>query len=164
MANFDYVVRKKMINLQLRDMSQLANSARQIEKLNTKKEKLKQNERGTKKESKCFPKKNEGFPKKKNDCFREKDMAKFVVVVEQDSDDESELGEEEPSRINLAELKSDPLYVCSGLKPLLVRKSSKFVKKIYYFDINKADQMFDILLKDKQQVLIDDHKIPQLNK
>lgn len=38
-TGFDYVVRKKMINKQLRDMSQLADIVRRIEKLNSEKEK-----------------------------------------------------------------------------------------------------------------------------
>lgn len=38
-TSFDYVVRKKMIKQKLRDMSRLADSARQIEKWNADKEK-----------------------------------------------------------------------------------------------------------------------------
>lgn len=68
----------------------------------------------------------------------------------------------ESSGINLVELKPGPSYVLSELKLLLVKESSKFVKKVYDFDINKADQIYDILLKDKQLILSDDHKVPSL--
>lgn len=44
---FDYADRNKMINQQLRDISQLADTARQIEKLNSEKEKLTKKVKGS---------------------------------------------------------------------------------------------------------------------
>lgn len=60
-----------------------------------------------------------------------------MALVEQDSGEESE-SEEESSGINLTDFKPGPPYVCSRLKPLLIKESSKFVKKVYDFDINKS--------------------------
>lgn len=42
----------------------------------------------------------------------------------------------------------------------MVKESSNFVKKVYDFDINKAYQIYDILLKDKQLISTKDHKTP----
>lgn len=45
---------------------------------------------------------------------------------------------------------------------MLVKESSKFVKKVYDFDINKENKIYDILLKAKQLILHNDHKVPSL--
>lgn len=54
-------------------------------------------------------KKNENYSEKKNERFSRNDKEMFVALVEQDSEDESEPGEEESSGINLVELKSTTL-------------------------------------------------------
>lgn len=41
----------------------------------------------------------------------------------------------------------------------MLKEISKFVKKVFDFNINKADQLYNILLKDIQLVLSDDHKV-----
>lgn len=63
----------------------------------------------------------------------------------------------EGSEINLVELKTGPPYVCQLLKPGEVK--DKMYNKTYSFDVSKADNIFDILLKDKQIILSGDHKL-----
>ena len=60
----------------------------------------------------------------------------------------------------MAELKPGPPYVCSCLQPRETEENVRNSKKSYSFDVNKADQIFDILLKDKQLVLSEGHKFP----
>ncbi|RYR53322.1 hypothetical protein Ahy_A06g028360 [Arachis hypogaea] len=59
--------------------------------------------------------------------------------------------------IDLAELKKGPPYVCSLLRKLPSSEKSNESKlksgKKYSFDISKSDQIFDVLLKDKQLIL-----------
>ncbi|RYQ96103.1 hypothetical protein Ahy_B08g091646 [Arachis hypogaea] len=61
------------------------------------------------------------------------------------------------TEVDLAELKKGPPYVCSLLKKLLGNEKSNDSKlksgKKYSFDISKFDQIFDVLLKDKQLIL-----------
>ena len=49
-SGLNYAIRKKLVSQHLRDMSQLADRARQIEQLNIEKERLKKHERFPKKE------------------------------------------------------------------------------------------------------------------
>ena len=44
-------------------------------------------------------------------------------------------------------------------RKLPIRKMDHVNNKMYSFDINKVDQIFDILLKDKQITLLDGYKI-----
>jgi len=50
-----------------------------------------------------------------------------------------------------------PLYTCQLLK---LEEKHKFSNLEYSFDVTKANKIFDVLLKDKQIALSDDHKIP----
>ena len=53
-------------------------------------------------------------------------------------------------------------YTCP-VTPFKVKEVAKLDKESYLFDIFKADQIFDCLLKDKQIKLPEGHKIPLLN-
>ena len=52
--------------------------------------------------------------------------------------------------VHLVELKSGPPYVCPLLKTSRKEKLDNISKKTHSFDINKAKQIFNILLKDKK--------------
>lgn len=75
-------------------------------------------------------------------------------------------GNSEENEINVAKLQPGPPYVCVRLKPMPQEAQEakgnerSFSKQEYDFDLCKADQIFDILLRDKQIVLKGDHKIP----
>ncbi|RYR02685.1 hypothetical protein Ahy_B06g081484 [Arachis hypogaea] len=75
------------------------------------------------------------------------------------SEEESDLEAE----IDLAELKKGPPYVCSLLKKLPGNEKSNDSKlksgKRYSFDISKFDQIFYVLLKDKQLILLEDRTL-----
>ncbi|RYR05183.1 hypothetical protein Ahy_B06g085060 [Arachis hypogaea] len=59
--------------------------------------------------------------------------------------------------VDLAELKKGPPYVCSLLRKISNSEKSSDLKqksgKRYSFDISKSNQIFDVLLKDKQLIL-----------
>ncbi|XP_027368230.1 uncharacterized protein LOC113874205 [Abrus precatorius] len=141
-GGLEYLIRKKLINQQLRDMSQLATKVRQIEQL---------------KAEKSFPRKIEKFSQKAKVAYI--GLAEGEIGSENDFDKEDvDLGVNE---LNVAELKLGPPYVCQSLKPLRMKDKTR-PNKSYAFDVSKADHIFDILLKDGQIVLCDDHKIPTL--
>lgn len=59
-------------------------------------------------------------------------------------------------------MKNDPPcpYTCQALRATRAKERIPFVnRKVYTFDVSKADQIFNILLKDKQLKLSDDHRV-----
>ena len=60
----------------------------------------------------------------------------------------------------MAELQSGPPYVCPALRPGKRKEKTFSNAESYSFDITKAEQIFDILLKNKQLKLPERHKIP----
>ena len=50
--------------------------------------------------------------------------------------------------------------MCPSFKPIKGKEKTSSSAKIYSFDITKAEQIFDILLKYKQLKLPEGHKIP----
>ncbi|RYR26947.1 hypothetical protein Ahy_B02g061270 [Arachis hypogaea] len=78
---------------------------------------------------------------------------KVAYVTMESSEEELDLEAE----VDLAELKKGPPYVCSLLKNLPTNEKSNDSKlksgKKYSFDISKSNQIFDVLLKDKQLIL-----------
>ena len=138
----DYSIRKKLINLKFLDLAQLVQKVRQIEQLKVEKDRIKRTRL-----KKSFRKEQVNF-------------------VEMESDEEEE--DFDPNEINLAEvrvaeLQASPPYVCASLKPIKEKEktnSSNNSNKSYSFDITKADQIFDVLLKDKQIGLLEGKKMP----
>ena len=65
------------------------------------------------------------------------------------------------SEVHVAELQVGPLYICACLK--LVKGKEKLNLTSYEsqsFDITEANQIFDVLLKDKQIILPKGKKMP----
>ena len=112
----DYDVRKKLVNQQFLDLSQLADKVRQIEQLRREKERL----------------------RRKNSIRKEKVTYADTVEVEEDESDP------ENSEVHVAELKFGPPYTCTSLK-LVKGKEKATGSKSYSFDITKAEQIFDVL-------------------
>ena len=52
-------------------------------------------------------------------------------------------------------------YTCPTLMPSRGKEVAKLDKEAYLFDISKANQMFNFLVKDKQIKLLEGHKILQ---
>ena len=69
------------------------------------------------------------------------------------------------NEINLAEVRAvelqfGPLYVCASLKPVKGKEKGNSSNKSNSFGITKADQILDVLLKDKQIILPEGKKMP----
>ncbi|XP_045807593.1 uncharacterized protein LOC123901479 [Trifolium pratense] len=141
-GGLDYSIRKKLDTQYLRDMSQLADRVRQLEKL-----------------------KAEKF---RNSKFQKKKEINFVDSYDSDYDDDTEYSDFDESEVNVAELKSGPPYTCKLLRPSngknpVEPKNDKFVAKTYTFDITKCDEIFDLLAADGQIIVPKDLKMPPID-
>ena len=133
-AGLDYSIRKKLINQQLRDMAQLADRVRQIEQLQSEKDKIRKSNR--------------------------RDKRVYVGMISEEM-----YTSEEENEVDVAELKPGPPYMCQSLKPVVLKDKIKNETKPFFgFDITKVEQIFDVLVKDKQIELSEDHKIPSPDK
>ena len=64
--------------------------------------------------------------------------------------------------VRVAELQASPPYVCASLKPVKGKEKANTSNQSYSFDITKAYQIFDVLLKDKQIILPEGKKMPSV--
>ena len=120
-GGLDYSIRKKLDTQYLRDMAQLADRVRQVERLKAEKARVFKNSK--------------------------KERISYVGTEEAEEYPEFEFEEVE---IDLAELKQAPPYSCKLLVPTKGKeiveneKSDKFPKKVYTFDVTKCDEIFDL--------------------
>nr|KYP53627.1 Retrovirus-related Pol polyprotein from transposon opus [Cajanus cajan] len=129
----NFSIRKKLVNEQLRDMAQLAEKVRRIEQIKLEKERLRKFDRRVRKEK-----------------------VAHLENAEIGEDANCEISSED-FEVNIAELRPGPTYQCQMLK-LRDNMEGSSTKK-YSFDVTKTDKIFDILLKDKQIALLENHKI-----
>jgi hypothetical protein len=140
-GGLDYSIRKKLDTQYLRDISQLADRVRQIERLKAE--------------------------KARNSRFQKKKEINLVESFDDDYEDSDECLEYDESEVNVAELKPGPPYMCKSLRPSngknpIEPKNDKFITKTYTFDITKCDEIFDLLVTDGQIVVPKDLKIPPI--
>ncbi|XP_050909728.1 uncharacterized protein LOC127123561 [Lathyrus oleraceus] len=111
----DYSIRKKLDTQYLRDMAQLADRVRRIERL---------------KAEKC----------KVGRYHKKKEKVSYIAVEGGSSDDEDIV---DRSEVNMAELKPGPPYTCkvfkpsNGKNPVELERIDKYVAKTYMFDMSK---------------------------
>jgi len=140
-GGLDYSIRKKLDNQYLRDMAQLTDRVRQIERL--KAERARTNR----------------FPKKE----------KIAYVDTYNSDPEFNWGSDtvEDNEINLAELTDGPPYACKSLRPSNGKnpeepKNDKYPPKTYTFDVSKCEEIFDLRVADGLILVPKNLKLPPL--
>ncbi|XP_050896651.1 uncharacterized protein LOC127103431 [Lathyrus oleraceus] len=138
-GGLDYSIRKKMDTQYLRDMAQLADRVRRIERLKAEKSKVGR--------------------------YHKKEKVSYIAVEGGSSDDEDII---DKSEVNMEELKPEPSYACKVLKPsngknpLGAERTDKYVAKTYTFDVSKCDEIFDLLVKDGQIIVPQGLKDPPL--
>ena len=89
-----------------------------------------------------------------------KEQVNFVEIKSNKEKDDFNSNEINLLEVRAAELQVGPPYVCAFLKP--VKEKANTSNKSYSFDITKAGQIFDMLLKDKQIVLPEGKKMPSV--
>src|SRR3954464_1024426 len=141
-GGLDYSIRKKLDTQYLRDMAQLADRVRQVERLKAEKAKV-------------------------NKSYK-KERISYVKVEDTDRENFDDPYGIEEVEIYLDELKEAPPYACklltpaNGKNPVENDKNDRFPKKTYTFDITKCDEIFDLSVKDGQMILPPNSKIPPL--
>ncbi|XP_058758287.1 uncharacterized protein LOC131631508 [Vicia villosa] len=141
-GGLDYSIRKKLDTQYLRDMAQLADRVRQVERLKAEKARA-------------------------NKSYKKERVA-YIEVEDVDGESFEDSYNVEEVEIDLAELKEAPPYSCKLLTPSIGKnpvendKSDRFPKKTYTFDVTKCDEIFDLLVKDGQMIVPPNFKIPLL--
>ncbi|XP_050909277.1 uncharacterized protein LOC127123059 [Lathyrus oleraceus] len=141
-GGLDYSIRKKLDTQYLRDMAQLADRVRQVERLKAEKAKANKNYK--------------------------KERVAYVEVEDEESEISNDPYGLEEFEVDLAELKEAPPYACklltpsNGRNPVKTEKNDRFPKKTYTFDVTKCDEIFDLLVKDGQMIVPPNRKIPPL--
>lgn len=125
-GGLDYSIGKKLNTQNLRDMAQLADRFRQVERLKAEK-------------ARTFK-----FNKKK---------VTYVEVNKTGSSSDSEYEHVEENEVNMEELKQEPTYMFKLMNPsneknLVEPKNENFVDRTYTLDVTKSDKIFDILVAD----------------
>ena len=121
----DYNIRKKLVNLQFLDLTQLAEKVRQIEQLKAEKDRIE------------ITRLKKAFGK---------EQVNFVEMESDKDEDDFDSNEINLAEIRAAELQAGPSYVCASLKPVKGKEKANTSNKSYSFDITKADQIFYVLL------------------
>ncbi|XP_050918507.1 uncharacterized protein LOC127135925 [Lathyrus oleraceus] len=135
----DYSIRKKLDTQYLRDMTQLADRVRHLERLKEEKARANRNKR-----------------------------VAYVEFNEDNEGPYDEPSNFDKIEIDLAELKQGSPYSCkvlapsNGKNPIEPEKNDKFPKKTYTFDVTKYDEIFDLLVKDGQMIVPSGAKMPPL--
>lgn len=140
-GGLDYSIRKILDMQYLRDMAQLDDRVRQVKRLKAEKARVSKGK---------------------------KERVDYVDMEDQDLISEVEVGHNEESEVDVAELKPGPPYVCklltlaSGKNPSEHKENDKFSKKTYTFDVTKCNEIFDFLVADGQVLVPPGTKVPPL--
>src|ERR1044072_8607886 len=137
-GGLDYSIRKKLDTQYLRDMAQLADRVRQVERLKAEK-------------ARAF-KSN----KKERISYVETEEVEDYPDFEEVEVDLAELKQAPPYSCKL-------LVPTKGKEIVENEKSDKFPMKVYTFDVTKCDEIFDLLVKDGQLIVPSNVKIPPLD-
>ncbi|XP_050895676.1 uncharacterized protein LOC127102341 [Lathyrus oleraceus] len=138
-GGLDYSIRKKLDTQYLRDMTQLADRVRQLERL-----------------------------KEENARVNKGKRVAYVDFRNDDEGSYHGLSDFDDNEIDLVELKQGPPYACKVLAPsngknhVEPEKSDKLPKKTYTLDVTKYDESFDLLVKDGQMIVPPGAKVPPL--
>ena len=130
---------KKLVNLQIFDLAQLVEKVQQIEQLIAEKDKIERT--------------------RLRKTFR-KEQVNFVEMEFDEDEDDFNSNEINITEVRVAKLQAGPPYVCASLKPVKGKEKANTNNKSYSFDITKVDQIFNVLLKDKQIILPEGKKMP----
>jgi len=140
-GGLDYSIRNKLDTKHLRDMAQLADRVRHVERLKAEKARTQKH-------------------------FRKEKVA-FITSEESNQEFEITFGDVEIKEVDIAELKSGPPYTCKSLRssagnnPVEI-SNERYVPKTYTFDVTKCVDIYDLLVADGQVVVPKDVKIPPL--
>jgi len=140
-GGLDYSIRKKLDTQYLRDMAQLANRVRQVERLKAE--------------------------KARTSKFSKKEKVAYVDTDDIDSGFDLNFDDAGNSEVNLAELKHGPPFTCKVLRSSNGKNpeeptNEKYLSKTYSFDVTKSDEIFDLLVNEDIIVVQKGLKMPPI--
>jgi len=140
-GGLDYSIRKKLDTQHLRDMAQLADKVRHVERLNAEKARTQK--------------------------YHKREKIAYIGSDESNQEFDIALGDVETKEVDIAKLKSEPPYTCKSLRPsdgnnLVEPSNERYFSKTYTFDVTKCDEIYDLLVVDGQAVVPKGLKIPPL--
>ena len=140
-GGLDYSIRKKLGTQHLRDMAQLADRVRHVERLKAEKARTQKH-------------------------FKKEKVA-FVSSEESNQEFDMAFGDVEIKEVVIAELKPGPPYTCKPLRPSdwnnpVETSKERYVPMTYTLNVTKCDRIFDLLVADGQVVAPKDVKISPL--
>jgi len=141
MVGIDYSIRKMLDTKHLRDMTQLADRVRQVDRLKA--------------------------DIAITDKYNKKEKVAYVETNDNDQEFDIAYRDVEDCEVNGTELKPRPPYTCKLLRPSdgknpVEAKNEKYGPKTYTFDVTKCDEIFDLLVADGQVVVPNGLKTPPL--
>jgi len=127
-GGLDYSIRKKLDTQQLRDMAQLAERVRHVERLNDEKAKTQK--------------------------YHKREKVAYIGLNESNQEFDIAFGDVETKDYDITELKLGPPYPCKSLRPSdgnnpIESSNERYVPKTYTFDVTKCDEIYDLLVADR---------------
>ena len=140
-GGIDYSILKKLDTQYLRDMAQLADRVRQVERLKTEKSRASK--------------------------FSKKEKVAYVDANDDDPGFSLNLDDVKNIEVNLAELKPGPLFTCKVLRPSNGKNleepiNEKYSSKTYSSDVTKSNEIFDLLVNECIIIVLKVLKIPPI--
>ena len=140
-SGLDYSIKKKLDTQHLRDMAQLADRVRHVERLKAEKARTQK--------------------------YHKREKVAYIGPDESNLEFDIAFGGVETRKVDFAELNLDPPYTCKSLRPSdgnnpVEPNNERYVPKTYIFDVTKCDKIYDLLIADGQVVAPTDLKIPPL--
>ena len=126
-GGLDYSILKKLDTQYLRDMAQLVDRVRQVERLKAEKARASK--------------------------FSKKEKVAYVNANDDNPGFSLNLDDVERSEVNLAELKLGTPFTCKVLRPSNGKNpeepiNKKYPSKTYSFDVTKSDEIFELLVNE----------------
>jgi len=140
-GGLDYSIRKTLDTQYLRDMAELADRVRQVERLKAE--------------------------KSRTSKFSKKEKVAYVDTNDNDPEFDLNFDAVENSEVNFGELIPGPPYTCKVLRPYNGKnpeepKKEKYPSKTYSFDVTKSDEIFYLLVNEGIIVVPKGLKMPPI--
>jgi len=140
-GGLDYSIRKKLDTQHLRDMAQLSDRVRHVERLKAEKARTQK--------------------------YHKREKVSYVRSDESNQELDIAFGDVETKEVDIVELRPWPPYTCKSLRPSdgdnpIESSNERYVPETYTFDLTKCDEIYDLLVVDGQVVAPKDVKIPPL--
>jgi hypothetical protein len=140
-GGLNYSIRKKPDTQHLRDMTQLADRVRHVERLRAEK----------------------AITQK----YHKREKVAYIESNERNQEFDIAFGNVKTKEVDIAELRPGPSYTCKSLRPSdgnnhVEPSNERYVPKTYTFDVIKCEEIYDLLVADGQVVAPKDLNIPPL--